>query len=78
MQFRINRFPVRLERGAILAASLLVPALLAAALLSEAASRRPVTVLDYLKSISGRQIVSGIHNREPNSQPARQTDRIVE
>ena len=33
-------------------------------------------VLDYLKSISGHATVAGIHNREPNSRPARQTDRI--
>jgi len=37
----------------------------------------PVTsVLDYLKSISGKFTVAGIHNREPNSKPAMQTDRI--
>jgi len=36
----------------------------------------PIKVLDYLKSISGRQIVIGIHNREPNSSPAMQTNRI--
>ena len=72
------RFRTSLGRRAILAAGLPVPALLAAALLSAAASPRPVPVLDYLKSISGRQIVSGIHNREPNSQPAVQTDRLTE
>ncbi len=36
----------------------------------------PIKVLDYLKSISGRQTVIGIHNREPNSSPAMQTNRI--
>ena len=36
----------------------------------------PVKVLDYLKNISGQQTVAGIHNREPNAQPARQTDRM--
>ena len=35
-----------------------------------------VTVLDYLKSIDGKQTVSGIHNREPNSKPSLQTDEI--
>ncbi len=32
-------------------------------------------VLDYIKSISGKQTVIGMHNREPNSTPAVQTDR---
>jgi hypothetical protein len=31
-----------------------------------------------LKSISGKSTVAGIHNREPNRQPARQTDRIFQ
>ena len=35
-----------------------------------------ISVLDYLRSISGRQTVIGIHNREPNSAPAVQTNRI--
>lgn len=35
----------------------------------------PIGVLDYLKSISGKQTVIGIHNREPNSYPAQQTDK---
>ena len=35
-------------------------------------------VLDYLKSISGKATVSGIHNREPNSRPSRQTDRLAD
>jgi mannan endo-1,4-beta-mannosidase len=35
-----------------------------------------VTVLDYLKAIDGKQIVAGIHNREPNGNPSLQTDRI--
>lgn len=37
-----------------------------------------VSVVDYLKSISGKVAVAGIHNREPNSRPARQTQRIVD
>jgi hypothetical protein len=46
---------------------------------NDARSVKPssISVLDYLESISGRQVVSGIHNREPNSQPAKQTDRIA-
>ena len=34
-------------------------------------------VLSYLKSIGGTQTVSGIHNREPNSQPDKQTAEIT-
>jgi hypothetical protein len=33
-------------------------------------------VLSYFKSISGRFSIAGIHNREPNSQPSLQTDRL--
>jgi mannan endo-1,4-beta-mannosidase len=32
--------------------------------------------LDYLYSISGKKTISGIHNREPNSTPARWTNEI--
>lgn len=32
--------------------------------------------LDYLYAISGTKTISGIHNREPNSTPARWTDEI--
>jgi len=39
---------------------------------------KAISVLDYLKSISGKSTVSGIHNREPNSKPILQTDRIFE
>ncbi len=39
----------------------------------EAASS--IGVLDYFKSISGKQTVIGIHNREPNASPSMQTDR---
>jgi len=35
-----------------------------------------VTVLDFLKHISGKYTVLGIHNREPNSRPAMQTEEI--
>lgn len=34
-------------------------------------------VLSYLKSISGHRTVSGIHNREPNSQPDKQSAEIT-
>jgi hypothetical protein len=39
-------------------------------------AQAPTTVLGYLRSISGRLTVSGIHNREPNSQPNLQTERM--
>jgi len=39
-------------------------------------SNGTIRVLDYLRSISGKKIVSGIHNREPNRQPSLQTDRL--
>ncbi|HEY9155411.1 MAG TPA: glycosyl hydrolase [Opitutaceae bacterium] len=35
-------------------------------------------VLEYLKSISGKSVVAGIHNREPNSRPSLQTDHLFE
>jgi hypothetical protein len=34
------------------------------------------TVLLYLRSISGKMTVSGIHNREPNRHPDIQTERL--
>jgi hypothetical protein len=36
----------------------------------------PIKVLDYLKSISGSRTVIGMHNREPNSSPALQTNKV--
>ena len=42
------------------------------------AAKRKQKVLDYLYSIKGKQTVIGIHNREPNSQPSKQTDKIHE
>jgi hypothetical protein len=40
------------------------------------AGRRPSKVLTFLDSISGKKTVTGIHNREPNSDPAHWTDWI--
>ncbi len=34
------------------------------------------TVLEYLKSINGKYTVAGMHNREPNSRPVMQTQRV--
>lgn len=44
---------------------------------SALAHQRARAVLAYLKSIRGKAIVAGIHNREPNQEPSRQTDRIT-
>jgi mannan endo-1,4-beta-mannosidase len=38
---------------------------------------RTLSVLEYLRQISGRQTVAGIHNREPNSRPSTQSDRVA-
>ena len=35
-------------------------------------------VLDYLYSISGKQIIAGQHNKEPNAEPTKWTDYIYE
>lgn len=37
---------------------------------------RPGEVVDYLKRISGRYTVTGMHNKEPNSDPARHTAKV--
>ena len=42
------------------------------------AAKAKKKVLDYLYSIKGKQTVIGIHNREPNSEPAKQTNKIHE
>lgn len=34
------------------------------------------SVLKYINSISGKKTIAGIHNREPNAEPARWTDEI--
>lgn len=39
-------------------------------------SAQKFRTLDYLKSISGTKTISGQHNREPNSQPAKWTEQI--
>ncbi len=41
-----------------------------------APSPAPLPVLTYLQGISGRYMVSGIHNREPNSRPDLQTNQM--
>ncbi len=64
--------------GLAAVAGLLVMDALAAAPQAGGARVGAVPVLEYLKSISGELTVSGIHNREPNSQPAIQTQRIVD
>ncbi len=41
-------------------------------------SKEVNNVLEYLHSISGKKTVLSIHNREPNSIPTLQTDKIIE
>ncbi len=42
-----------------------------------AASAGATSVLAYLREISGKATVAGIHNREPNSSPSKQTERMT-
>ena len=42
------------------------------------AAKKKQKLLDYLYSIKGKKTVIGIHNREPNSEPSKQTDKIHE
>ena len=42
---------------------------------SSAASAKD-KVLEYLYSIQGKQTIIGMHNREPNSEPAKQTNQV--
>ena len=42
------------------------------------AAKAKKKVLDYLYSIKGKKTIIGIHNREPNSEPSKQTDQIHE
>lgn len=39
------------------------------------AAEAKANVLQYLYDIQGKQTVIGIHNREPNSEPAKQTNQ---
>ncbi|MFJ6675224.1 glycosyl hydrolase [Actinosynnema sp. NPDC091369] len=41
-----------------------------------AAAPPPVPVVDYLKRITGTRTVTGMHNKEPNSDPARHTAKV--
>ena len=41
-------------------------------------SQSTISTLDYLKSISGKQVLSGQHNREPNSDPDKWTEWIYQ
>ena len=42
------------------------------------AAKAKKRVLDYLYSIKGKKTIIGIHNREPNSEPSIQTEKIHE
>ena len=41
-----------------------------------AAAPPPIPVVDYLKRITGTRTVTGMHNKEPNSDPARHTAKV--
>lgn len=41
-------------------------------------SQNKQQVLDYIESISGKKIIAGQHNKEPNADPAKWTDYIYE
>lgn len=43
---------------------------------SAAAAPPPIPVVDYLKRITGTRTVTGMHNKEPNSDPARHTAKV--
>jgi hypothetical protein len=59
--------------------ALFFPELIICALLVSACADSPpsLPVLDFFYQISGKYTVLGIHNREPNSMPALQTNRIM-
>jgi mannan endo-1,4-beta-mannosidase len=78
---RTERSRRRFLRRAIALAGLSQLAPLGSRLPAEATNNAPhaggsQTVLEYFKSMSGKRIVSGIHNREPNRKPTIQTDRL--
>lgn len=45
-------------------------------IINTTASQRKKKIMDYLYSIRGSKSVIGIHNREPNSQPNKQTEHV--
>lgn len=44
--------------------------------ISKSNSKKEFQTLHYLNSISGKQTIAGIHNREPNAQPAKWTEEV--
>jgi mannan endo-1,4-beta-mannosidase len=56
--------------------SLCAAALLVAATPPAQAAPPPADVVSYLRSISGTRVVTGQHNREPNSRPAQWTQKV--
>ena len=57
--------------------TLLTLLLSAPVLLGAPAAKAPApTVLEYLKSVSGKKTLAGLHNREPNAAPAIQTAQM--
>jgi mannan endo-1,4-beta-mannosidase len=52
--------------------------LLPLALKAHAQKRSKYHVLDYLHTISGKKTLAGTHNREPNAEPAKWTNKVKE
>ncbi|GAA2313864.1 glycoside hydrolase family 26 protein [Streptomyces kunmingensis] len=75
----MHRTPVFRARGLALLAALLTATLAALTLTPDAEafpSRSKQQVIDYLRSISGSNIVSGQHNKEPASNPGQYTQQV--
>ncbi|MFI0242168.1 glycosyl hydrolase [Streptomyces sp. NPDC016845] len=79
MSTALHRKPLTRARGLTLLTALVVSALLALTLIPDAEafpSRSRQQVIDYLKSISGSNIVSGQHNKEPAGSPGQYTQQV--
>ncbi|WP_394428289.1 glycosyl hydrolase [Streptomyces sp. SGAir0957] len=79
MSTALHRKPLTRARGLALLVAFALSALVAVTLAPDAEafpSRSRQQVIDYLKSISGSNIVSGQHNKEPASNPGQYTQQV--
>ncbi|RAJ84941.1 mannan endo-1,4-beta-mannosidase [Streptomyces sp. PsTaAH-137] len=79
MSRHMSRQPLTRARGLALVVAFLVSALVTMTLAPDAHAfpgRSRQQVIDYLKSISGSNIVSGQHNKEPASNPGQYTQQV--
>lgn len=79
MSTALHRNPLTRARGLALLVAFALSALVAVTLAPDAEafpSRSRQQVIDYLKSISGSNIVSGQHNKEPASNPGQYTQQV--